>query len=127
MAVLSAPATIAAALAIFTAILGLVGASDTNRVYSPCSDARVEISDGFTFGIAFASRNSFFNGNNTQLSPCDRRLNLAGSGSQIAAFRPKVDEISLLSISSTSFSPVSGLVRSIVIGVFLLSIWLWIL
>ena len=88
--------------------VGSVVASDTNHVYGPCSDTKVERSDGFTFGIAFASRNSFFL-NTTQLSPCDRRLTLSNSNSQIAVFRPKVDEISLLTVNSSSFSPVSSL------------------
>ncbi|XP_052175730.1 uncharacterized protein LOC127790322 [Diospyros lotus] len=80
--------------------------SDTNTVYSPCSDTKVQRSDGFTFGIAFASRTSFFsNGNNSvQLSPCDKRLSLS-SNSQLALFRPKVDQISLLTINTSNFSP----------------------
>ncbi|XP_057505898.1 uncharacterized protein LOC130789193 [Actinidia eriantha] len=77
--------------------------SDTNRVYSPCADATVQRSDGFTFAIAFAARASFFVNSSLQLSPCDRRLSL--SSSQIALFRPKVDEISLLTINTTNFSP----------------------
>ncbi|KAK3031418.1 hypothetical protein RJ639_036159 [Escallonia herrerae] len=81
--------------------------SDTNRVFSPCSDASVQRSDGFSFGIAFSSRTSFFlnNNNSLQLSPCDRRLSLSSSNSQLALFRPKVDEISILTINTTSFSP----------------------
>lgn len=100
MAVVSIPKMIMA-----TMILGFVGASDTNKVFSPCSDTLVEVGDGFTFGIAFAAKNSFYqNGNNgTLLSPCDRRLTL--SNSQLAVFRPKVDEISLLTVNSSSFSP----------------------
>ncbi|KAK8504466.1 hypothetical protein V6N13_126141 [Hibiscus sabdariffa] len=80
---------------------------DTNRAYLPCSDTRVQISDGFTFGIAFAQRTSFFfnNNNSLQLSPCDRRLSLSSSSSRLALFRPKVDEISLLTINTSSFSP----------------------
>ncbi|KAK0585460.1 hypothetical protein LWI29_028853 [Acer saccharum] len=81
--------------------------SDTNRVFSPCSDTTVQISDGFTFGIAFSQMNNFFLNNNgtVQLSPCDGRLSLPSKSSQIAAFRPKVDEISLLTINTSSFSP----------------------
>ncbi|KAK6136818.1 hypothetical protein DH2020_029441 [Rehmannia glutinosa] len=60
--------------------------------------------DGFTFGLVFSSRDSFFF-NHTQLSPCDRRLSLSGNSGQLAVFRPKVDEISLLSINSTTFDP----------------------
>uniref|UniRef100_A0A5B6ZK62 Expp1 protein n=1 Tax=Davidia involucrata TaxID=16924 RepID=A0A5B6ZK62_DAVIN len=78
--------------------------SDTNGVYSPCSDAKIQRSDGFSFGIAFAARTAFFYNNSAQLSPCDRRLSLS-SNSQLALFRPKVDEISLLTINTTSFFP----------------------
>ncbi|XP_041028466.1 uncharacterized protein LOC121268316 [Juglans microcarpa x Juglans regia] len=80
-----------------------VGASDNNRIHSPCSDTTVARSDGFTFAIAFASRNSFLYNSTLQLSPCDSRLHLS-SKSQIALFRPKVDEISLLTVNS-SFTP----------------------
>ena len=80
---------------------------DNNRAFAPCSDTTVQKSDGFTFGIAFASRDKF-SYNNTLLSPCDRRLALSSANSQIAVFRPKVDEISLLTINTTSnFFPVS--------------------
>ncbi|KAI4300536.1 hypothetical protein L6164_033905 [Bauhinia variegata] len=82
-----------------------VAAGDTNRVYSPCSDTKVDRSDGFTFGIAFASKDKFLYNNSIQLSPCDSRLSLSNSNSQISLFRPKVDEISLLTINSSSFSP----------------------
>ncbi|CAK9150825.1 unnamed protein product [Ilex paraguariensis] len=78
-------------------------ASDTNPVFDPCSDAKVQRLDGFTFGLAFSSRESFFF-NQTQLSPCDRRLSL-GDKAQLTIFRPKVDEISLLTINSTTFDP----------------------
>ncbi|PKI42962.1 hypothetical protein CRG98_036760, partial [Punica granatum] len=84
-------------------LLSAVQSSDTNRVYSPCSDTKVQRSDGFTFGITFASRASFFLNSSLQLSPCDRRLSL--SNSQISVFRPKVDEISLLTINTSSFFP----------------------
>ncbi|XP_058110745.1 uncharacterized protein LOC131253663 isoform X2 [Magnolia sinica] len=79
---------------------------DTNGVYGPCSDAKIQRRDGFTLGLAFSSRESFFF-NQTQLSPCDRRLGLA-SNAQFALFRPRVDEISLLTLNSTGsvFSPV---------------------
>lgn len=86
----------------------LVESSDHNSVYSPCADTKVEKSDGFTFAIAFASRTSFFLNSSVQLSPCDRRLPLSSSNSQIALFRPKVDEISLLTINTSSFSPVTS-------------------
>ena len=79
-------------------------AGDTNRAYSPCMDTRVQRHDGFTLGIAFASRDKFFyNNGNVSLSPCDSRLSLSSSNSQISVFRPKVDEISLLTVNSSSF------------------------
>ncbi|XP_045827184.1 uncharacterized protein LOC123919006 [Trifolium pratense] len=77
-------------------------AIDTNDVYSPCQDAKVQTRDGFTFGIAFSSKQAFTPDNGPQLSPCDSRLNLAGKGAQLAMFRPKVDEISLLTVNSSS-------------------------
>ncbi|ESQ45961.1 hypothetical protein EUTSA_v10010660mg [Eutrema salsugineum] len=80
------------------------GGGNTNNVYSPCSDTRIQRSDGFTFGIAFSSRPSFFL-NQTVLSPCDRRLSLAAMNSQLSVFRPKIDEISLLSINTSAFFP----------------------
>ncbi|KAL6494751.1 hypothetical protein OROGR_031551 [Orobanche gracilis] len=83
----------------------LVNGDDTNRVFNPCSDAKVQKRDGFTFGISFSSRDSFFF-NRTQLSPCDPRLSLSGKSAQLAVFRPKVDEISLLTINTSStFNP----------------------
>ncbi|KAH1061132.1 hypothetical protein GLYMA_02G194800v4 [Glycine max] len=80
-------------------------AGDDNRVFAPCSDTRVQRSDGFTFGIAFAPKDKFFynNNNSVQLSPCDTRLSLSNANSQISVFRPKVDEISLLTVNSSSF------------------------
>lgn len=75
---------------------------DRNDVFSPCLDAKVERFDGFSFGLAFASKASFFF-NQTQLSPCDRRLPLAGSGAKLAVFRPKIDEISFLTIDGDTF------------------------
>ena len=80
-------------------------ADDTNDVFDPCSDAKVKRFDGFTFGLAFSTKDSFFF-NQTQLSPCDRRLSLSSTNSQLAVFRPKVDEISLLTVNSTNFNPV---------------------
>lgn len=85
-----------------------VNAGDTNDVFSPCSDAMAQKSDGFTFGVVFSSKDSFFH-DQVQLSPCDRRLNLAGSNARLAVFRPKVDEISLLTINSSAVSPVRTL------------------
>lgn len=80
-------------------------ADDTNPVFDPCSDSKVQRFDGFTFGIAFSTKESFFF-NQTQLSPCDKRLPLIGSVAKVAVFRPKVDEISLLTINGTNFNPV---------------------
>lgn len=79
--------------------------ADNNKIFSPCSDARVQRLDGFTFGLAFSSRESF-TFNNTQLSPCDQRLALQSKQSQLSLFRPKVDQISLLTINSSLFDPV---------------------
>ncbi|XVF45209.1 hypothetical protein PTKIN_Ptkin02bG0186600 [Pterospermum kingtungense] len=75
-------------------------ADDTNGVFSPCEDSKVQKSDGFTFGLAF-SKKEFFFFENIQLSPCDNRLALASKTAQLAVFRPKVDEISLLTINGT--------------------------
>ncbi|XP_024015780.1 uncharacterized protein LOC18023329 [Eutrema salsugineum] len=93
----------------------LTEAGDDNRVYSPCSDSTVAIGDGFTFGIAFAARDSFFGTNRSvrvQYSPCDRRRLSLNGNSELAVFRPKVDEITLLTIntssSSSSFRPDSS-------------------
>lgn len=106
----------AAATGIFLLLLiaapPATASDDTNHVYSPCSDAKVQRSDGFTFGLAFSRRDSFFSSGNgsqaVQLSPCDSRLGLAGSSAQLAVFRAKVDEISLLTVNTTasSFRPV---------------------
>lgn len=109
MAVTSALTT-AIAVAFLAAALP-VYAGDTNKVFSPCTDTRVQRSDGFTFGLAFAAKDKFFynNNNSVQLSPCDTRLSLSNSNSQISLFRPKVDEISLLTVNSSSFVAVSSL------------------
>lgn len=79
--------------------------ADKNDVFSPCSDAKVQKLDGFTFGLAFSTKESFFF-NQTQLSPCDQRLSLSSKNAQLALFRPKVDEISFLTINSSTFNPV---------------------
>ncbi|KAL6514301.1 hypothetical protein OROHE_019043 [Orobanche hederae] len=81
-----------------------VSGDNTNHVYSPCADASVQRSDGFTFGIAFAALTAF-SFDNSRLSPCDRRLSLSSANSQVAVFRPKVDEISLLTINTSTFFP----------------------
>ncbi|XP_059632897.1 uncharacterized protein LOC132275425 [Cornus florida] len=79
-------------------------ALDRNGVFDPCSDAKIQRWDGFSFGLAYSSRESFFF-NQTQLSPCDQRLSLSGSKAQLAVYRPKVDEITLLTIDSSTFDP----------------------
>ncbi|KAK4757484.1 hypothetical protein SAY87_018785 [Trapa incisa] len=106
------PAKIVLELAMAAIVLAqpspiLVAAGDTNDVFSPCSDAKVQKSDGFTFGIAISSKDSFFH-DQVQLSPCDRRLGLAGSNAQLAVFRSKVDELSLLTINNSSSSPAAA-------------------
>ncbi|KAH0934765.1 hypothetical protein HID58_011882 [Brassica napus] len=82
----------------------LVGALDNNVVYSPCSDTEISKGDGFTVGVAISSKEAFFL-DQIQLSPCDSRLGLAAKMAQLALFRPKVDEISLLSIDTSKFNP----------------------
>lgn len=103
-------AAIAVALLVATAAFP-ADAGDTNKAFTPCTDTRVQRSDGFTLGIAFASKDKFFynNNNSVQLSPCDTRLSLSSSNSQISVFRPKVDEISLLTVNSSSFVAVRSL------------------
>ncbi|WVZ02582.1 hypothetical protein V8G54_023388 [Vigna mungo] len=92
-------------LMVLPLVVAVVIATNTNNVYQPCADAKIQRSDGFTFGIAFSSRESFFFNQSLQLSPCDHRLSLSSSNSQLALFRPKVDEISLLTINTSSFFP----------------------
>lgn len=94
------------ALVFLSSLFSAVLSGDTNSAYSPCSDTTVKRSDGFTFGIAFAPKNSFVFNSSQQLSPCDSRLSLSSAGSQISVFRPKIDEISLLTINTSSFAPV---------------------
>ncbi len=94
-------------LLLLLAVVGeLAEAEDTNHVFSPCSDTLVQKSDGFTFGIAFAAKDSFYS-NNVELTPCDSRLQLSSKSSHLAVFRAKVDEIALLTINTStgSFSP----------------------
>jgi len=107
MAATPSPCRALLVLALAVTCLAQLAAGDSNGVYEPCSDAWIQRGDGFTFGVVFAGYDAFFSGN-TQLSPCDRRLNLASSG-QLAVFRPKVDEISLLTINTTTgFNPASA-------------------
>ena len=89
----------------------VVEARDNNRVFSPCIDTTVEKSDGFTLGLAFATEQKFVFNKTLKLSPCDSRLALTNGNALISVFRPKVDEISLLTVNTTpsvsSFNPVS--------------------
>ncbi|KAJ7534033.1 hypothetical protein O6H91_13G076600 [Diphasiastrum complanatum] len=80
----------------------VVHCKDNNPIFNPCGDTQVQISDGFTFGLVFNSNGSFFQ-NHVQLSPCDRRLNMFSA--RMTVFRPKVDEISLLTINTSTFAP----------------------
>lgn len=89
-------------------------AGDSNSVFDPCTDTKVGRLDGFTFGLAFSARNSFFL-NQTQLSPCDSRLSLPTKGAELALFRPKVDEVSLLTINTSTFNSVSFVCTSSVV------------
>ena len=97
-----------AVLAMLLLMMKTLDADNTNGLYQPCGDTKIQRSDGFTFGIAFSTKDSFYYNQNLshQLSPCDRRLSLATLNSQLAVFRPKVDGISLLTINTSSFSPV---------------------
>lgn len=99
-------------------------AGDNNRVFSPCTDTQVQRSDGFTFGIVFAPKDKFFLNNNSsvQLSPCDTRLSLSNSNYQISVFRPKVDEISLLTVNSSSFTAVRSRFLCFVFSIWILEI-----
>ncbi|KAK1287773.1 hypothetical protein QJS10_CPB19g01309 [Acorus calamus] len=95
---------LAAAMVMTVAVVG----GDTNHVYAPCADTKIQKDDGFSFGIAFSTKQSFFDSNNVQLSPCDSRLSLSASSAQFALFRPKVDEISLLTINTTLYPSVTS-------------------
>lgn len=83
----------------------LSGASDSNAVYSPCTDTQIRKGDGFTI-VVISSREAFFL-DQVQLSPCDSRLGLAAKMAHLSLFRPKTDEISLLSIDTSTLKPVS--------------------
>lgn len=110
MVISDLPLAFAVLLLLVTAVV--VEASDNNRVFSPCTDTTVEKSDGFTLGFAFATEQKFLFNKTLQLSPCDSRLGLTNGNSLISVFRPKVDEISLLTVNTTSsvssFNPVSS-------------------
>ncbi|XP_074275370.1 uncharacterized protein LOC141599289 [Silene latifolia] len=92
---------------IISMIMLNVEAFDTNPVHDPCSDTKVQKWDGFTFGLAFSSKESFYTPDQIQLSPCDTRLQLANKA-QLAMFRPNVDEISVLTINPTFKPEMSG-------------------
>ncbi|KAL3020382.1 hypothetical protein AAZX31_05G141300 [Glycine max] len=54
-----------------------------------------------------APKDKFFfynNNNNIQLSLCNTRLSLSNANSQISVFKPKVDEILLLTVNSSRSS-----------------------
>lgn len=93
-------------MVVIAVMMFVADGADKNEVFSPCSDAQVQKLDGFTFGLAFSTMESFFF-NQTQLSPCDQRLSLSSKNAQLALFRPKVDQISFLTINSSTFNPVS--------------------
>ena len=97
---------------ILMVLVSVDAASDNNGQYSPCGDTTVARSDGFSLGFAFAGKTSFYFNTTQQLSPCDSRLGLSSSNSLFALFRPKVDEISLLTVNSTT-SLVSSLSLSL--------------
>ncbi|XP_021855108.1 uncharacterized protein [Spinacia oleracea] len=100
---------ITAILIVMMMITTKTKAIDTNPVHDPCSDAKVQRWDGFTFALAFSSKESFYaqTPDHVQLSPCDSRLQLANVA-QVAVFRPQVDEISLLTVNSTSSPDTTG-------------------
>lgn len=106
------PASAVLLLLISAAAAVVVEAGDNNRVFSPCTDTTVQKSDGFTLGLAFATEQKFVFNKTLKLSPCDSRLTLTNGNALISLFRPKVDEISLLtvntSVSSSNFNPVSS-------------------
>ncbi|KAJ4827429.1 hypothetical protein Tsubulata_011082 [Turnera subulata] len=96
--------TVIKAMVTMMAMMISANGADTNNVFDPCSDAKVQKSDGFTFGLAFSNKDAFFF-NQVQLSPCDVRLALPSKNAQLAVFRPTVDEMALLTINSTTFNP----------------------
>ncbi|CAF1955898.1 unnamed protein product [Brassica napus] len=84
----------------------LAGALENKVRYSPCSDTQISKRDGFTVGVAISSREAFFL-DQVQLPPCHSRFGLAVKMAPLALFRPNVDEISLLSIDTSTLKPVS--------------------
>eukprot|EP00246_Nothoceros_aenigmaticus_P001343 TRINITY_DN11861_c0_g1_i1.p1 TRINITY_DN11861_c0_g1~~TRINITY_DN11861_c0_g1_i1.p1 ORF type:complete len:248 (+),score=25.28 TRINITY_DN11861_c0_g1_i1:81-824(+) len=81
-----------------------VDAGDKNTVFSPCTDATVQKGDGFTFGLGFAANESFYADSSLQISPCNKSF----TSGKIALFRPKVDEITLMTINHTDLTPQDG-------------------
>nr|CAB3492958.1 unnamed protein product [Digitaria exilis] len=103
----SVPAAAASMAVLLLLLASVATGDDRNGVYDPCADTTVRRGDGFTFGVVFAGHDAFFNGG-VQLSPCDSRLGLSNIGAQVAVYRPQVDEISLLTINSSTFDPTSA-------------------
>lgn len=66
---------------------------------------KAQTSDGFTFSVVFSTEDLFIQ-EQVQLQLSDRHLAPAGSNAQIAVFMLKVDELSLLTVGSSIFSPV---------------------
>ncbi|KAF3529670.1 hypothetical protein DY000_02039836 [Brassica cretica] len=97
----------------------LTSAGDENHVYSPCSDftARSAMDyfwnclHGERFFLWYQSFRSVFSMRSlSPLAPCDRRRLSLNGNFELVLFRPKVDEITLLTIntssSSSSYCPV---------------------
>ncbi|KAL0426609.1 UNVERIFIED_CONTAM: hypothetical protein Slati_2835700 [Sesamum latifolium] len=103
MAIPRSPIALLIAVLLSTICFGAWG-SDSNDVYSPCADASIQRSDGFTFAIAFAARTAFFFNSSVQLSPCDHRLSLSSPTlrSRFSALK-STRSLSLPSILPTSF------------------------
>ncbi|GAQ81596.1 hypothetical protein KFL_000850120 [Klebsormidium nitens] len=91
------------AILLLSLVLGAF--ADDNPVYNPCGDApAVARGDGFTFAVALGSDPTFWHG----LSPCDPNLvqvpEILPSGTSMAVFRPKVDELSLIRFNNISLN-----------------------
>ncbi|KAF7831254.1 ATP-dependent Clp protease ATP-binding subunit [Senna tora] len=87
--------TLATPLMIVMTAVVTVNAGDANGAYSPCLDSRVDRSDGFSFGIPFASKDKFFYNNTVQFSPSDNTLYFTSSNPQISMLRSKLISSSL--------------------------------
>ncbi|CAI7882794.1 unnamed protein product, partial [Closterium sp. NIES-54] len=92
-------------LSIVIAALVLVQAGDRNTVYDPCKDADpVQKGDGFSFAIGFGGMSATWN----KSSPCfAETLQILPPGVEVAVFRPKVDELSLLRINNVSMARIN--------------------